>query len=243
LRALALAALVACSSRPTRAPAPPSPIARAPQLIVGVVDGWDTTGATLQRYERADAAWRAVGEPVHAVIGRAGAAWGRGLHGDGAPPGRSGPLKQEGDGRSPAGAFEVVRAFGYANAPVDGAALPYHALDAEWRCVDDPASAHYNEVLDAEDVPVDWGSAEIMRRDDELYTWVIELAHNAEAKPGAGSCIFFHVWGGEGSTTAGCTAMPQRDLEALLAWVRPGAAYVLLPRAERDALAATWGLP
>lgn len=182
-----------------------------------------------------------------ATVGRAGVAWGRGLHGDGAPAGRDGPVKREGDGRAPAGRFRILRAFGYDAAPPAGAALPYQAVDASWRCVDDPASAHYNDVLDQDGVAVDWSSAEVMRRDDELYRWVVELDHNAAsgAAPvaGGGSCIFLHVWGGPDDVTAGCTAMPREDLEALIAWVRPGASYVLLPRSEYAALSAAWRLP
>jgi len=47
-------------------------------------------------------------------LGRAGLAWGLGLHGN--PP-FPGPIKREGDGRSPAGAFELSSAFGYAPRP------------------------------------------------------------------------------------------------------------------------------
>ena len=218
----------------------------APQLVVGVAADWDATDVTLTRYERRGDAWSPVGAPIPAALGRAGQGWGRGLHGAGAPAGRPGPVKVEGDGKAPSGAFRILRAFGYDPAPVAGAALPYQALDASWRCVDDPGSAHYNDVLDADGVAVDWTSAEEMRRTDELYRWVIELDHNAasgDAHPGAGSCIFFHVWAGPDDTTAGCTAMDRSALEDLLAWLRPGAIYVLLPRAEHDALAAAWGLP
>lgn len=259
MRRVALAALVvAACSRAHEAATPPvvavidaggaapiAPIAQARQLVVGVVDGWDTTAATLRRFERAGQGWRAVGDPWPAVIGRNGLAWGRGLHGDGAPGGAAGPLKREGDGRAPAGAFAITDSYGYAPGAVSGARTTYHALDAGWRCVDDPASTHYNRVFDAAGAPVDWTSAEEMRRPDALYTWVIEIAHNAHAVAGGGSCIFFHVWSGAGSSTAGCTAMAQDQIEALLAWLDPAAhpAYVLLPRAEYDARAAAWGLP
>jgi D-alanyl-D-alanine dipeptidase len=211
-----------------------------------VTAGWDDTAATLARYER-DAAgtWRAVGSPWAAVIGRSGAAWGRGLHGDGAPSGASGPVKREGDGRAPAGAFAIVASYGYADHAVAGAKLPYHALDDGWKCVDDGASSHYNHVFDASGVAVDWTSAETMRRPDALYTWVIEIGHNPRAVAGGGSCIFFHVWGGPATTTSGCTAMPQPDLEALLGWIDPAKkpAYVLLPAGEYAARQAAWHLP
>jgi L,D-peptidoglycan transpeptidase YkuD (ErfK/YbiS/YcfS/YnhG family) len=91
-----------------------------------------------------------------------------------------------------------------------------------------------------------------MRRDDDLYAWVVEVDHNAASHaahdaappvPGGGSCIFLHVWDGPGSVTAGCTAMAEPALAASIAWLRPGAVYVLLPRDEHAALAGAWQLP
>ena len=82
-----------------------------------------------------------------------------------------------------------------------------------------------------------------MRRDDALYTWVIDLAHNPTAAADAGSCIFFHVWSRADRPTIGCTAMAARDMAALVPALAPGAIYVLLPRAEYAAFAAAWGLP
>jgi D-alanyl-D-alanine dipeptidase len=243
---LIAAIVAACQSPPAHTTARATPLDGAAQLVVGVIGGWDDTNATLARYERgADGSWRRIGEPWAAVIGRSGAAWGRGLHGDGAPAGANGPIKQEGDGRAPAGAFSIVASYGYAGAPVAGTKLPYHALGDAWRCVDDPKSTHYNHVLDSSGLDVDWASAEVMHRDDELYTWVVEIAHNPGAAAGAGSCIFFHVWRGPGTSTAGCTAMPQPTLELLLGWLEPAKhpAYVLLPRDEYAARAAAWGLP
>ncbi|MCA9674683.1 MAG: hypothetical protein KC464_06570, partial [Myxococcales bacterium] len=155
------------------------------------------------------------------------------------------------DGRAPAGAFRLLRAFGYDPRPPAGTSLPYRQVDDGWRCVDDPASRRYNQVLDARDVAVDWTSAEEMRRDDDLYRRLIEVDHNhashgddeAAPRPGGGSCIFLHVWRDADGVTAGCTAMPLADLEDLIGWLRPGAIYVLLPATERAALAAAWHLP
>jgi L,D-peptidoglycan transpeptidase YkuD (ErfK/YbiS/YcfS/YnhG family) len=75
---------------------------------------------------------------------------------------------------------------------------------------------------------------------------VIDIAHNPDRVPDAGSCIFFHVWGsGPAPTTTGCTAMAQDKLEALMIAIDPAAAplYVLLPREVYDAQQAAWGLP
>jgi L,D-peptidoglycan transpeptidase YkuD (ErfK/YbiS/YcfS/YnhG family) len=214
------------------------------QLVTAVTDGWDATHATLRLWSRATDGWHPVGEAWPAVIGKSGAAWGIGLHGRGAPPGRDGPVKREGDGRSPAGRFALTRSFGYAAAPPAATAVPYTQTDASWFCVDDPGSRHYGEIL-RRAAGADWTSAEPMRRDDAAYTWVIEVAHNAGHEAGGGSCIFLHVWAGPDSTTVGCTAMAEPALARLLAALRPEAhpQLVLLPRAEYDALAVSWGLP
>lgn len=239
---------------PARAPAeaatpsdvPPASVipAAAHELITGVIDDWRSTRVTLRRWRRNDTGpWAAGGDAWQGVIGTSGAAWGSGLHGSGAPDGHTGPIKHEGDGKSPAGAFALRGVYGYAAAPPRGTAVPYVQVTADWDCVDDPASKHYTRIVDRRGVTVDWTSAEQMRRRDELYTWVIDIAHNRAAAPGAGSCIFFHVWGGPTASTVGCTAMPEPELAQLIAGLDPTAVYVLLPRAEYDAFAATWGLP
>ena len=223
-----------------------SPIpAESTQLVTTVVDGLAATTGVLHVWHRVHGTlvWKDDGGwPV--VVGR-GVAWGRGLHGEGAPAGRDGPVKREGDGTSPAGVFELRGAYGYAAAAPAGTALAYRALDASTECVDDPRSHHYTQILERPAAGADWTSAEAMRRPDALYTWVIDIAHNPDAVRGAGSCIFFHVWRDERSPTVGCTAMPEPRVRTLLATLAPAATpvYVLLPRADYGALQAAWGLP
>lgn len=267
--AAALLAVAACHDHGARAVAPPaaaapaaspaalpgssatatppvSPLAGARQLIAGVVDDWGSTTATLRMWRRGDGAWHPVGDAWPAVVGRAGTAWGDGLHGAGATAGREGPRKREGDGRSPAGAFSLRAAYGYADEPPAGTRLPYAASGrGELECVDDPASRHYTRIVDRARTAADWQSSERMRRDDALYTWVVDVAHNPAARPGGGSCIFLHVWSAPGATTVGCTAMDQARLAAVLANLDPAAnpVFVLLPRADYLALEPAWDLP
>jgi D-alanyl-D-alanine dipeptidase len=114
--------------------------------------------------------------------------------------------------------------------------------------VDDPASARYNELvyLAAGDSAT-WTSAEDMRRGDEAYRWGVVVEHNSgwAREPGAGSCIFLHVWSGPTSSTVGCTAMDLDRLVGLMRWLDPLRAPVLvqLPRAVYDRLRAEWELP
>jgi D-alanyl-D-alanine dipeptidase len=225
-----------------------SPIAGKSQLVTVVTPSWNDFRATLRRFERVDAEggprWKAVGDPFDVVLGRNGYGWGRGLHGDGRPEDRGGPTKHEGDGKSPAGVFAIGEAYGYAPARED-LALPYAQATAELRCVDDSESKHYNRIVSISDTDVDWRSAEHMRRDDALYVLTIVVEHNIhDTEPGAGSCIFIHLWDGPDQGMTGCTAMPLDALEALARWLRPGAAaLVALPRSEYEALRQPWRLP
>jgi L,D-peptidoglycan transpeptidase YkuD (ErfK/YbiS/YcfS/YnhG family) len=83
----------------------------ARQVVLVTTADWNADHGTLRSFSRADDGdWHMVGAPFPVVIGRTGAAWGIGLHD--VPPDSDGPVKQEGDGRSPAGVFTIGEAFG-----------------------------------------------------------------------------------------------------------------------------------
>src|SRR6266702_1525139 len=69
---------------------------------------------------------------------------------------------------------------GTADAAPAGTRLGYTRSGETTRCVDDPASTRYNQIVDG---PGDWKSAEVMRRADGLYDWVIVVGHNAARVP------------------------------------------------------------
>ena len=225
---------------------PASPLGDARQLVLVVSDNWDATSAVLRRYARPGEGqpWQAVGEGVPVSIGRTGLAWGRGLHGN--PP-LPGPTKREGDGKAPAGVFTLPLAFGYAPKEQAGAVkLPYMQLTAEVMGVDDVKSRRYNQLVRADQVTKDWDSAETMLRPDGLYEWGVFVNHNVSpAQPGAGSCIFLHIWRGPERSTAGCTAMSRENMILLVQWLDPAAHPVLvhLPRQAYEHMAEPWGLP
>ena len=240
-----------CATGRRAAPAPAgktaSPLRDSRQLVLVVADDWNAAAAAMQCYERdgPTAPWRPVGPRTSVTVGRTGLAWGRGLHGRAPLPG---PIKREGDGKSPAGAFALPFAFGYAPAERAGELkLPYLPLTTDVVGVDDPNSAHYNRLVHASRLPAkDWTSAETMRRADGLYEWGVFVAHNtAPPAAGAGSCIFLHVWAGPGKPTAGCTAMDRREVLRLLRWLdgRARPALVQLPRSALRSLAGPWRLP
>jgi L,D-peptidoglycan transpeptidase YkuD (ErfK/YbiS/YcfS/YnhG family) len=238
----------------------PSPIpVESRQLVLALSRSWAAPEVTLIRYDREgeESDWDQVGEPISATLGHKGMGWGIGLHGAHAPPRLNGPIKTEGDGRSPAGLFRLGPAFGYAAAPPKGTAIDYVQVTDSWRCVDDPASPRYNLVFSAAEIGKrerDWESAETMRRRDDLYRWGILVDHNGlelgtsretTARGGGGSCIFLHVWREAGSPTVGCAAMERGALEELIAWLRPQHAPVIamLPAPQYAKLKQRWRLP
>jgi len=236
---------------PSEAPAPAphhgaSPLpTKSRQLLLVRSAGWAAVSGTLGRYERTDAThWVLVGSETPLNVGRSGMAWGRGL----AHPTEPGPVKREGDGRSPAGAFLLGTAFGAADALPEGAkAFPYlHALGSSY-CVEDPRSKFYNQVVDAPGLTAGarpyWSE---LKRADGVFRWGIVVRQNdVDTQPGAGSCVFLHLWRGAGKGTAGCTAMPPEHLESTLRWLDPAAEPVLvqLPEPVYRELREAWNLP
>lgn len=222
------------------------PLAGAGQLVLVTVADWQADTGSMQRFERIDGRWTPVAQPFAVTLGKSGSAWGLGLH----QPQSDGPQKREGDGRAPAGVFTIGTAFGYL--PAIDTGLRYRPMDASDWCIDVSGSPMYNRIVSTEEVGVDAvkGSSEPMRRDlhldgDPVYRKGFIIQHNAGNSPDRGSCIFAHLWRAPGVPTAGCTAMPEPDMDALLAWLddakRP--VFVLLPVAQYKRLREAWQLP
>jgi L,D-peptidoglycan transpeptidase YkuD (ErfK/YbiS/YcfS/YnhG family) len=183
-----------------------SKAAESRQLAVVTTPNPAAVDGTLQRYARTTThdAWKKVGDPIPVVVGRNGIALD----------------KREGDGRAPAGIFPIGPAFGFAPAAKD-LTLPYLTLLPTTECVDDVASSHYNTIVDRKAVPaVDWTSSEKMREVQQYRRGAV-VQSNTPPLPGAGSCIFLHIWTGPSHGTAGCTAMAAADLDLLLRWLDP----------------------
>lgn len=219
--------------------------ADARQLVLVVTSDWNANQGTLHTFDREDGSWQARARDVAVSIGRAGSAWGIGLH----EP-QAGVQKQEGDGRSPAGMFDVGLAFGYAANETAG--IPYRGMNSFDYCVDVNESPHYNRIVDARVVDRETieRSTEPMRRDlhargDQRYKLGFVIEHNPRNASGQGSCIFAHLWGSPGQTTAGCTAMNEPAMRNLLTWldVNDRPVFVLLPYSEYRRLQVDWNLP
>lgn len=221
------------------------PWADSRQLVLVTIADWNSRQGMLRGWNREDGRWLPAIDATPVAIGRTGAAWGIGLH----PP-QPGLQKQEGDGRSPAGVFALGEAFGYATTA--RTALPYAAMDADDWCIDVAGSPLYNRIVDSREVgkAAVAGSTEPMRLDlhadgDQRYKLGFVIEHNPRGVPGAGSCIFAHLWKAADSTTAGCTAMAEPAMRDLLAWLRADRSpvFVLLPESEYTRLQSSWSLP
>jgi L,D-peptidoglycan transpeptidase YkuD (ErfK/YbiS/YcfS/YnhG family) len=226
------------------------PMRSSLQMIVVTTPDWNTVEGRLQRYERTEPGkdWQRVGDPISIVVGKNGMGWGAGLMPTDDPATRSpqDPGKKEGDGKSPAGVFRISAAFGYAaQKPVDWK-MPYVSLTPSVECVDDSTSHFYNQIVDRATVSPDWHSSEHMSEAGVAYRWGAVIDHNVDPTvTSAGSCVFMHIWGGAGVGTAGCTAMPQEQLEPILAWLDPAKNPILVqaPIAQFEKLRTPWHLP
>jgi L,D-peptidoglycan transpeptidase YkuD (ErfK/YbiS/YcfS/YnhG family) len=216
------------------------------QLVLVTVADWNTDHGTLRTFTRGKHGWVAAGIDAPVTIGRHGAGWGLGLN----APRTDGPVKHEGDNRSPAGVFRIGTVFGYASKA--DTSMPYRALSATDYCVDVSGTAQYNRIVDAKVVgeAAVKGSTEPMRRDihvngDQRYRLGFNIEQNPDAKPLAGSCIFGHLWKSPTDATTGCTAMTPATMQKLVAWLKPQRkpVFVLLPQNAYLKVRGEWKLP
>jgi L,D-peptidoglycan transpeptidase YkuD (ErfK/YbiS/YcfS/YnhG family) len=186
------------------------------QIILVTTLSWESCQGKLYQYDRSANSddWVLQKPPIPVVVGKNGMAWGLGLHTN-----LSGPIKREGDGKSPAGVFALGPAFGPQPFQTK---MDFLSLHADIEAVDDPSSRYYNRIVDRQKISdIDWTSSEKMGG-ISLYELGLVIHHNWETPvPGAGSAIFMHLWRDETSGTAGCTAMSRQDLSELLMWLDP----------------------
>lgn len=239
--------LVLAASAEPKCPIPET----STQAVVVLSSNWDDPTAKMWRFERETASqpWVKVAGPIAVNLGRTGFAWGSSSLLDlGDPSQLKGPKKKEGDGKSPAGLFPFLKAFGHPAAPAgydQKQNLPFLVVDSH-QCVDDAKSPYYNQVVDPKQTGgVSWDSAEKMKID--LYEMGLVVGHNCpKARPGMGSCIFYHLQRGPKEPTSGCTSMDPASLSALLLWLKADAEPVVLqlPKTEFERLAdKSWPRP
>jgi L,D-peptidoglycan transpeptidase YkuD (ErfK/YbiS/YcfS/YnhG family) len=222
---------------------PINELAECKQMILVVVPSWKSTSGSIRLFERSSGSkWTGIRPSFPCVVGKSGLGWGIGLHGTGL---MGEPRKKEGDGRAPAGIFQLNICMGIA--PLKKALrFPYRQITATTEAVYDPKSRYYNRVVDRSSVhQVDWSSAEQMLRPDGLYRWVVVVEHNWKSYPGFGSCIFLHLWLGKGIPTIGCTGMSLEDVKFLVYWLDANKHPLLvqLPESIYLRVKQSWQLP
>ena len=215
------------------------------QCVVGVADGWESSHVTLSYFEKKGGEWKRVGGEWKGRLGSKGLVWGRGIHRN--APGAT--LKKEGDGRAPAGVFDLGGVWGVHKSVKKNPKTFYHQVTSRDLWVEDGTSKYYNRFITLDHEPrTAWEKKAQMKQDDYPHSLKMFIAHNAppNAVANGGSSIFFHIWRREGAAaTAGCTTMSEERLRWLIATVDPGRRplYVLLPRAEYQKLKPVWKLP
>lgn len=211
------------------------------QVILVTTSDWDCPNGTLALFSQTDTGWRLANNAVPVAVGRNGLGWGLGLF----PfKSKTAPIKIEGDGRTPAGIFELGDAFGYSDSAPPGCKLLYRTATDRDYFIDDTHSPDYNSwvsLTEGANKPEEhWKSFERMKRDDHLYELGIIVKHNMRpVVSGRGSAIFLHIWSAKGKATSGCTAMSKENLEAILRWLDPSKCPVLIqiPKSELKNLA------
>jgi L,D-peptidoglycan transpeptidase YkuD (ErfK/YbiS/YcfS/YnhG family) len=155
------------------------------------------------------AAWTPQSSAETAVVGAQGIAWGH-RYASYSKPGE--PIKTEGDQRSPAGLYRLGATFGFAKDERKG---HLRLKPGAHLCVHDPKSKLYGRIVSKDKAGEadgeDMGTFPLYKRGI-----LVDYAPRRSAK--AGSCIFVHIWGGEGVGTAGCVAMPEERVAHLQEW-------------------------
>lgn len=225
--------------------AAPGILLKAQQLILVVADSWETNTAELQLFSRANEGgqWQQTTGPWQVMMGKNGLAWAADFPADKWP----GPVKKEGDGKSPAGVFTLGSVFGFASVADPDLKLDYFPVTKTTLCIDDPESQFYGQMLDtSQRSEKDWRSQEIMYKYPQQYQLGIIVNYNVQGQvKQGGSCIFLHVKGSNSKGTAGCTAMTVPQIKQLTLWLNPDDHPVLvqLPKEQYHRLKTIWNLP
>ena len=135
--------------------------------------------------------------------------------------GRGGILanKREGDGATPRGTFRLLRLWWRADRdPRPMTRLPVRRIAPDDAWNEDPAHRRYNRPVKLAPGSI----ADRLRRDDQLYDFIIEIDHTVCPRvAGRGSAVFIHVAKPGLAPSAGCVAMPKPRLRRLLEKLGP----------------------
>ncbi|HEX2549202.1 MAG TPA: L,D-transpeptidase family protein [Gammaproteobacteria bacterium] len=215
-------------------------ISNSQQMIIVFTPNLKSHNGQLQRFERYSAQhpWIAVGKSIPVVVGKNGLGWDAQFRKEQ----NHTIIKKEGDGLTPIGIYELGPTFGFAEKSTHN---NYFPLTDSSFCVDDVKSAYYNKLIDTATIPKDWNSGEKMRQISQYREGAVVQYNSTPVQPGAGSCIFMHIWKNSTTGTAGCIAMEESNLKENLNWLdarkNPLLAILTLPIYKN--VESTWQLP
>lgn len=137
-------------------------------------------------------------------------------------------LKQEGDGKTPIGTFNLGIAFGVhdRNEINLSKSIEYIKINPNLYWIDDVSSKYYNKLVDITKVIKDWNSAEYLIDYPVQYEYAIEVKINPKNVPGKGSAIFIHC--SNEKNTAGCIAIKKEKMIELMKIVDKNTKIIIL---------------
>jgi D-alanyl-D-alanine dipeptidase len=223
-----LATLAVANTQPTTS------LQKSKQLVLIITNGWNSTHGQLQTYERFNVkdAWKPTSAATPVVIDSNGLAW---VTQPEQTP--TGPIKKEGDMRTPAGIFPLGPTFGFGPSYIKKISMPYQEITANTVCVNDSQSHYYGRIIDTKKIAKpDWKSSDSMRQNPQNL-WGIAVQ--------TGSCSFLNIANKESTTNTDSVALPETEIENLITWLNPHkkALIVILPKTEYKKLQQAWDLP
>ncbi|MCH4866657.1 L,D-transpeptidase family protein [Bacillus sp. 1006-3] len=180
------------------------------QLILVTANGYGTSKAQIQTFERDKNGYWVKKLSVSGYIGKYGFA----------------KKMSEGGKASPRGKYTIGTTFGRVKNP--GTKMTYRKITNKDVWVDDVKSNLYN-TWQKKPTKNRWKSAEEMNQKAYQYGFVIN--YNTKRTRGAGSAIFFHV---SNMYTLGCTGTSQTNVVKIMKWLDPKKNPVIIqtPKSE-----------
>ena len=134
--------------------------------------------------------------------------------------------KQEGDGKTPIGEFDLGIILGMHIEEKNANGLKYKQITEDMYWVDDSKSKYYNQLVNKSQVEKDWDSAEHLIDYPIQYEYLIEIKANPKNTPGIGSAIFLHC--SNNTPTAGCVAVDKKIMKQIIYNINKSTQIVIL---------------
>lgn len=177
------------------------PLDSCNQLLVVVGD--TSSQAVMYSLQRTNGMWSKVFSPIEVAVGRNGIT--------------SSELKWEGDGKTPMGLFDLPLAFGTKeDIPLH---IPFVTVTQDHIWVSESQDSLYNKMYIDSTHRYDGMNVEHLIDEPICYRYVVVIDYNTSCVPEKGSAIFMHCLKEDSHSTAGCVAMPTKEMIKVLQWL------------------------